>query len=140
MSVTGTGGGAGSGTISSSTNIGAYVVGGAGKITAGNLGTVTVVGNGGNTSGTGGTNHGIQVRNGGEIQSGRGVTVRGVPFDLESFTTKDEDDLKFLLELTSDGELSFVALSFVQAAKDILKVKHFIHQWYRNPLAPVPAT
>jgi pyruvate kinase len=69
-----------------------------------------------------------QVRSHGHIKGGRGVTVRGVTFPLESFTTKDRDDLKLLLSFGDD--LTFIALSFVNTAEDILKVKYFIREEY----------
>ncbi|MCO6459575.1 MAG: VCBS repeat-containing protein, partial [Pirellulaceae bacterium] len=77
VSVTGTGGGAGTGGF----HYGVHVVGG-GSITSAGTGTaatVTVVGQGGNLSGTGGSNNGVQVENlGSQItSSGGAVSVTG---------------------------------------------------------------
>jgi len=66
------------------------------------------------------------VLSGGEIKGRRGVTVEGKSFDLPSFTSKDKDDLKLLL--TFGDELTYVALSFVKTAEDILKVRCFIEE------------
>jgi pyruvate kinase len=76
------------------------------------------------------------VRSAGRIKGGRGVTAKGASFDLESFTEKDKEDLRFLL-LTFGADLTYVALSFVKTAEDILKVKHFIHEeWLRQAVRP----
>lgn len=60
----------------------------------------------------------------GEIKGRRGVTVQRKPFKLDSFTKKDKEDLKLLL--TFGDDLTYIALSFVKAAEDILKVQCFI--------------
>jgi len=66
----------------------------------------------------------------GEIKGRRGVTVQGKPFDLDSFTKKDQDDLRLLL--TFGDDLTYVALSFVKTAEDILKVRCFIEEELRR--------
>ena len=74
VSVTGTGGGAGASAI----NIGVDVLS-AGQISAGGSGTVTVVGQGGNTTGSGNFNFGIYVDDAGSTitSSGGNVSVTG---------------------------------------------------------------
>jgi pyruvate kinase len=71
-----------------------------------------------------------QIRSMGHIKGGRGVTVKDVTFPLESFTAKDRDDLKLLLSF--GDELTYVALSFVNTAEDILKVKYFMQEEYKK--------
>ena len=73
------------------------------------------------------------VLSGGEIRGGRGVTVKNVSFDLASFTNKDQEDLRLLLSF--GAELTYVALSFIRSAEDILQVKCFIQDEYRKLLA-----
>jgi len=75
-----------------------------------------------------------EVRSMARIKGRRGVTVKDVSFPLESFTAKDKDDLKLLLSF--GAELTYVALSFVQNAEDILKVKYFIQQEYEKQGMP----
>lgn len=70
------------------------------------------------------------LRSGGEIEGRRGVTVEGKPFALDHFTAKDKADLKLLL--TFGDELTYVALSFVKTAEDILKVRCFIEEELRR--------
>jgi pyruvate kinase len=66
----------------------------------------------------------------GEIKGRRGVTVEGKPFHLESFTKKDEEDLRLLL--TFGIYLTYIAPSFVKSAEDILKVRCFIEEEFRK--------
>jgi pyruvate kinase len=73
------------------------------------------------------------VHSAGKIKGRRGVSVKGVSFDLESFTEKDKRDLQFLL-LTFGVDLTYVALSFVKTAEDILRVRCFIRDEYRKLL------
>lgn len=68
------------------------------------------------------------IHSGGQLKGRRGVTVKGVSFELELFTRKDKEDLKLLLSF--GDELTYVALSFVKTAEDILKVKCFIREEY----------
>jgi pyruvate kinase len=70
------------------------------------------------------------VRSGATIQGRRGVTAKGVTFDLELFTAKDREDLKLLLSF--GDELTYIALSFVRSAEDILKVKCQIRDEYER--------
>jgi len=70
------------------------------------------------------------ILSGGVIKGGRGVTIKGVSFDIESFTAKDKRDLELLLSF--GDELTYVALSFVKTAEDVLKVKDFIKENLRS--------
>ena len=98
VSVTGTGGGAGSATI----NPGVFLAT-TGQIAAGGAGTVTVIGNGGNANGAGGNNSGVQVvsagsaitSNGGDVSvtgtggclNGTGTANSGVLLDISAAVT-----------------------------------------------------
>ena len=59
------------------------------------------------------------VVNGGELGEHKGINAPGVAFPTSAITAKDEDDLRFGLELGVD----FVALSFVQTADDINRAR-----------------
>jgi pyruvate kinase len=74
------------------------------------------------------------IHNGGEIKSRGGVTVQGVSFDLESFTAKDRDDVSLLLSV--GNELTYIAVSFIKTAENLLKVKYFIQEEYRKQGVP----
>ena len=56
---------------------------------------------------------------GGEVSSGKGVNVPGVPLPIPSLTDKDRKDLALALDLGVD----FVALSFVRSAADVREVR-----------------
>ena len=71
------------------------------------------------------------VRSGGVIRSRRGVTFKGVAFDLEPFTRKDREDLRFLMSVFG-VDLTYVALSFVRNAEDILNFKCYMAAQYRR--------
>jgi pyruvate kinase len=68
------------------------------------------------------------------IDSAKGFTIKGVDFDIPSFTSTDEELLEALLEADYAGHgrrdwepvLAFVALSFAQTADDALRMKRFI--------------
>ena len=72
-----------------------------------------------------------RIRRGGEIKGRRGVTVEGKPFNLDAFTKKDEADLGTLLAFFG-GDLTYIALSFVKSAEDILNARYFIEQKFRT--------
>lgn len=78
------------------------------------------------------------VHSGGTIKSRRGVTFKGVSFDLETFTQKDRDDLTFLMSVFG-ADLSYVAVSFVRTAEDILKIKCFVAEQYQKILGEADA-
>ena len=63
-----------------------------------------------------------EVVHGGMLAERKGVNVPGVALRLSSLTAKDKRDLDFALEQGVD----YVALSFVQTAKDVLDLKKLI--------------
>lgn len=64
------------------------------------------------------------VINGGVISDRKGVNVPGVMLDISPLTEKDRKDLEFGLELGVD----WVALSFVQKARDILEARSLVSE------------
>lgn len=58
----------------------------------------------------------------GEISDRKGVNLSGVELPLEALTAKDRDDLEFLCDLDVD----WIALSFVQRARDIEETRRLI--------------
>lgn len=69
-----------------------------------------------------GSNIEAVVELGGDLFSNKGINLPGTHIDLPSLTKKDEDDLLFGLEQDVDA----VAISFVQTAEDVIRVKNFI--------------
>jgi pyruvate kinase len=63
-----------------------------------------------------------QVTTGGVLTSNKGINLPGVSLHIPAFTEKDADDLKFGLAL----EVDYVAISFVQRAEDVLRVRQEI--------------
>jgi pyruvate kinase len=63
-----------------------------------------------------------QVKNGGLLSSHKGINLPGVPLNISSFTDKDASDLDLGLSMGVD----FVAISFVQSADDVLRVRKAI--------------
>ena len=61
----------------------------------------------------------MQVLDGGMLGSKRHVNLPGVRVDLPSITKKDRKDINFGIK----NNVSFIALSFVRSAKDILTLK-----------------
>jgi len=60
-----------------------------------------------------------KVTGGGELSGGKGLSLPGVALPASAVTKKDEDDLRFGLQLGVD----LVALSFVQSPDDVLKAR-----------------
>ena len=60
-----------------------------------------------------------QVVDGGWLGEHKGVNLPGVNLSVESFTPKDEDDLRFGISLGVD----YVAISFVRKASDVRRIK-----------------
>ncbi len=56
---------------------------------------------------------------GGLLKSHKGINLPGTSLDIPGFTSKDEEDLNFGLEIGVDA----VAVSFVRSADDIIKVR-----------------
>jgi pyruvate kinase len=63
-----------------------------------------------------------EVENGGELGEHKGINLPGVVLKIPSMTPKDRRDLLVALEL----EVSFVALSFVRSAADVMAGKRAI--------------
>lgn len=63
-----------------------------------------------------------EVVTGGEVSSNKGLNLPHIRLPNASFTKKDEEDLDFGLQMGVD----YVAVSFVQAAEDVEKVKEYI--------------
>ncbi|HKG12869.1 MAG TPA: pyruvate kinase [Pyrinomonadaceae bacterium] len=76
------------------------------------------------------------------IGSAKGFTIKGVDFDIPSFTSTDAGLLGELLKADYEGHdkrgwepvLAFVALSFAQTADDALRIKRFIEDRLRRRL------
>lgn len=68
---------------------------------------------------------------GGILTTGRGMNFPGTNLSLSAITSKDRKDLEYGIKLGVD----FVALSFVQSAKDILDLRKLI-KVYENRQAP----
>ena len=64
-----------------------------------------------------------EVINGGPISSKKGVKLPTSKLSLKSITQKDRKDLKFLIK----NKIEWVALSFVQSAKDIIDLRKIIN-------------
>ncbi len=65
-----------------------------------------------------------KVQVGGDLKDHKGLNLPGVALSIPALTSKDLDDLHFGLKLGVD----LVALSFVRAAKEIVKLKKIIAQ------------
>ena len=63
-----------------------------------------------------------QIVNGGKLYSNKGVNFPNTKISQPSLTSKDKEDLNFVLE----NNLDWVALSFVRSARDIIELKHII--------------
>ncbi len=64
----------------------------------------------------------VQIDNGGEIRSGKGVNIPNVRLDLPGVTEKDEADIKFGCEQGVD----IIAASFVRTPEIIMTVKNLV--------------
>jgi pyruvate kinase len=60
-----------------------------------------------------------RIVNGGDLSSRRGINLPGIRVSLPSVTEKDEEDVAFAVE----QEVDFLALSFVQSADDVRRLK-----------------
>jgi pyruvate kinase len=65
-----------------------------------------------------------KVLDGGTLGSKRHVNLPGVRVDLPSITNKDRKDINFGIE----NNVSFIALSFVRSAKDILTLRSILNK------------
>lgn len=65
-----------------------------------------------------------KVRHGGKVSSRRGVNLPDTLLSLSAFTAKDRSDLEFGLK----HNVEFVALSFVQSARDVLALKKVLKE------------
>lgn len=73
----------------------------------------------------------VKAKNSGVVSSNKGVNVPDTNLGSASFTEKDKKDAIFALQQNVD----FIALSFVQTAKDIQPIKKLIEQY--NPKVKV---
>ena len=64
----------------------------------------------------------MEVLDSGFLRSRQGVVIKGMEPDIPAMTTKDHEDLKFLL----DTDVDFIAISYVKSANDIRKIKKLI--------------
>lgn len=84
--------------------------------------------------------HGIlecKVEKEGVIKSNWGITFEGVDLGLPSFQRPDQEALKFLLGSQCDndqGFISFIGVSFVREARDILNVRGFVEDYFVQEL------
>jgi pyruvate kinase len=69
-----------------------------------------------------------QVITGGELKSHKGINLPGVHLDIPAFTEKDAEDLAFGLA----REVDIIAISFVQTATDLKKVRKLIKKGGEN--------
>ena len=65
---------------------------------------------------------------GGTVISHKGINIPESTTNFSVFTKKDQDDLRFGLK----NNVDFVAMSFVRTAADILEVKAFIKQHFKQ--------
>lgn len=70
----------------------------------------------------------IEVINGGELKSNKGINLPDCDVSAPAFTRKDEEDLMFALKQGID----LVALSFVRKKEDIMDVKGLLHRLKMN--------
>jgi pyruvate kinase len=63
-----------------------------------------------------------EVINGGEIESGEGISIPEIKLNLPFVSTKDKDDIMFANKIGAD----FMALSFVRSAEDVLEVNDIL--------------
>lgn len=61
---------------------------------------------------------------GGQLSSGKGVNLPDTSLPISALTEKDQDDVKWI----SQRGFDFVALSFVQSAKDIFELQELLKQ------------
>ena len=66
----------------------------------------------------------LMVTEGGPVSNNKGLSLPGIGVSVPALSEKDEDDLRFALELGVDT----VALSFVRTAGDILEVQALMEQ------------
>ncbi|MCK9256606.1 MAG: pyruvate kinase [Sulfurospirillaceae bacterium] len=63
-----------------------------------------------------------EVINSGKLASNKGVNFPTTKLNLDVITKKDKDDIKWAIK----HDIDFIAISFVQRAKDIMKAKDFL--------------
>ena len=69
------------------------------------------------------------VKNSGKLSSNKGVNFPNTVINIDVITPKDEKDL----EWGAKNEVDFVAVSFVQSAKDVLHVKSLLKKFGSTP-------
>lgn len=71
-----------------------------------------------------------EVIEGGELNSRKGINIPEATIDIPPMTEKDKEDAHFLMKM----DIDYIALSFVQRAKDIDELKSIINQYdYKYP-------
>jgi pyruvate kinase len=68
------------------------------------------------------------VEHGGKLSSNKGVNLPNTKISLPCLTPKDIEDLKFALSMN----ISWIGLSFVRTARDIIELKHLIAEQKSN--------
>lgn len=69
----------------------------------------------------------------GIIKSNWGITFEKPDLGLPSFQKADQEALEFILGLDAQrGFISAIGVSFVRTAKDIINVRRFIEEYYKN--------
>lgn len=66
-----------------------------------------------------------EVENSGKLSSNKGVNFPNTPINIKVITPKDEKDLQW----GAKNEVDFVAVSFVQSAKDVLHVRDLLKKY-----------
>jgi pyruvate kinase len=64
-----------------------------------------------------------EVKTGGGLSSHKGINLPGVSFEIPAYTPKDAEDLAFGLSMG----VEYVAMSFVQTARDVAEVRALIN-------------
>jgi pyruvate kinase len=67
----------------------------------------------------------VRVQNSGVVTSHKGLNFPDTALSVSSLTSKDVEDVKFVLE---EG-LEWIALSFVTSAKDVQELKHLLNRF-----------
>jgi pyruvate kinase len=74
-----------------------------------------------------------KVKKGGTAKENKGVTFHQIDLGLPSFEKNDKEVLKFLLDLDNgEGIFAYVGISFVRGSEDILKVRAFIEEYFKE--------
>jgi len=69
-----------------------------------------------------------KVLRGGILSPGKGVNFPNRELDIDIFTQKDIDDMKWGV----DNRVDFMAISFVQKAQDMVYTREIVKDWEEN--------